>query len=59
MSSKDLPFTQQDLRAAIPERCFEANVWRSSAYLILDLAIIAALYAALSQVSVWNGRYCF
>lgn len=53
MSSKDLPFTQQDLRAAIPDRCFEANAWRSSAYLVLDLAIIAALYAALTQVSAW------
>lgn len=53
MTTKDLPFTQQDLRAAIPDRCFEANAWRSSAYLVFDLAIIAALYAALTQVNVW------
>ena len=53
MNTKDLPFTQQDLRAAIPDRCFEANGWRASAYLVFDLLVIAALYWSLSQVNAW------
>lgn len=53
MSTKDLPFTQQDLHAAIPARCFEPNVWRASAYLLFDLMVIAGLYWALTQVNAW------
>ncbi|NQY15453.1 MAG: DUF3474 domain-containing protein, partial [Henriciella sp.] len=49
MSASDLPFTQQDLRRAIPDRCFEPNLWRSMAYLVFDLAVIAGLYAILAQ----------
>lgn len=41
------------LRAAIPDRCFQPNVWRSLCYLIFDLLLIAACYAALSHTSVW------
>lgn len=53
MSAPDLPFTQQDLRRAIPDRCFEPNLWRSMAYLVFDLAVIAGLYAILAQTSLW------
>lgn len=45
--------TESELRAAIPERCLQANGWRSSAYLVFDLAMIALCYGALSQVSAW------
>lgn len=53
MSQNTLPFTVQDLHAAIPERCFKPNTARSFAYLAFDLAIIAGLYAILAQTSVW------
>ncbi|MEL8056979.1 MAG: fatty acid desaturase [Pseudomonadota bacterium] len=53
MSASDLPFTTQDLRAAIPDRCFQPSMARSFAYLVFDLTIIAALYLVLSQTSAW------
>ena len=53
MNSPDLPFTQQQLRDAIPERCFQPSAARSFAYLAFDLAVIAGLYAILTQTSVW------
>ncbi len=53
MVSKDLPFTVQELRAAIPDRCFQPDTARSFAYLVFDLAMIAILYAILMQTSAW------
>ena len=53
MASKELPFTTQELRAAIPERCFQPSTLRSFSYLAFDLVVIAALYAALTQTSAW------
>jgi len=50
------PFTLQDLRDAIPKECFEKNVFRSFAYLALDVGIVAALaYGAyaLNNPLVW------
>ncbi len=41
------PFSLQDIRSAIPEKCFVKDALRSSAYLALDLGIVAGLaYAA-------------
>jgi acyl-lipid omega-3 desaturase len=49
-----LPFTLQDVRTAIPPHCFQANLWRSLAYLFLDLGLVALLYWATFQLnSVW------
>lgn len=54
----DLPFTRADLKAAIPEHCFEPSNARSFAHLAFDLFAIAAAYGALyglkaSGVSAW------
>jgi len=49
----DLPFTEADLRAAIPARCFQPSALRSSAYLVFDVALIALCYAGLAQGLAW------
>ncbi|NER79417.1 MAG: fatty acid desaturase [Leptolyngbya sp. SIO1D8] len=41
---QELPFTLQDLKAAIPAYCFEPSTIRSLAYFFLDIGIIAGLY---------------
>lgn len=46
-------FTRADLKAAIPDHCFRADAVRSSAYLLMDLGLIAVCYWALSLVSAW------
>ena len=49
----DPNLTEAKLRALVPDRCFQPNIWRSSAYLVFDLILIAACYIALANVSVW------
>lgn len=44
LERETLPFTLQDVRKAIPEHCFQSNVWRSLAYFMLDLGLITGLY---------------
>jgi acyl-lipid omega-3 desaturase len=39
----ELPFTLQDLKAAIPAYCFVPSVWKSLFYFFLDVSIIAGL----------------
>jgi len=53
MAQTELPFTIKDLHAAIPERCFQPDTGRAFAYLFFDLALIAALYTALTFTSAW------
>ena len=53
MSQTDLPFTIEDLHKAIPKRCFRPDTGRAFAYLAFDLAVIAGLYAILTQTSAW------
>ncbi|MEM9376425.1 MAG: fatty acid desaturase [Pseudomonadota bacterium] len=53
MSSTNLNFTVQDLRQAIPDRCFQPNGWRACLYLVFDLCVIAGLYFILSQTQAW------
>lgn len=48
-----LPFTLQDLKAAIPAHCFEPSVSRSLAYFFLDVGIISALYAIAYHLNSW------
>jgi len=38
------PFTVGQLRRAIPAHCFERSLVKSSAYLIVDLVVVALLY---------------
>ncbi|MCU0570257.1 MAG: fatty acid desaturase [Oculatellaceae cyanobacterium Prado106] len=49
----ELPFTLQDLKAAIPAACFEPSVGRSLAYFFLDLGLIAGLYAIAHTLNSW------
>lgn len=44
-TGSELPFTLQQLKAAIPAQCFEPSTSRSLAYFFLDIGIIAGLYA--------------
>jgi acyl-lipid omega-3 desaturase len=50
---QDLPFTLQELRAAIPEACFTPSTGRSLAYFFLDMGIIAGLYWLAATINAW------
>ncbi|MBE9233642.1 DUF3474 domain-containing protein [Cuspidothrix issatschenkoi LEGE 03284] len=55
-SSQDaekLPFTLQDLKAAIPAECFEPNVLKSLYYFFRDVVIVAGLYALANYLDSW------
>ncbi len=52
-TTQELPFTEKQLRDAIPARCFQPSAWRSMAYLVFDLTLIALCYYALSLTSAW------
>ena len=49
----ELPFTLQDLKAAIPASCFEPSTGRSLAYFFLDIGIVTALYALAATLDSW------
>lgn len=49
----ELPFTLQDIKAAIPAYCFEPSVRKSLSYFFLDISIIAGLYAIASSLDSW------
>lgn len=49
-SRQHLPFTLQDIRAAIPPHCFQSSASRSLAYFFLDIGLIAALYWAAASI---------
>lgn len=49
----DLPFTLQELKAAIPAYCFEPSVWKSLSYFFLDISIIGGLYVTASLINSW------
>jgi omega-3 fatty acid desaturase (delta-15 desaturase) len=51
--TKDLPFTLQDVREAIPAHCFKSSTWRSMAYAIGDILIVAGLFALAAYVDSW------
>ncbi|OKH19271.1 fatty acid desaturase [[Limnothrix rosea] IAM M-220] len=50
---QDLPFTLKDVKAAIPEYCFQPSAFRSLAYFFLDIGIIAGLYAIAAYIDSW------
>jgi acyl-lipid omega-3 desaturase len=52
-SRRDLPFTLQDLKQAIPAKCFEPSIPRSLAYFFLDLGLISGLYAIAYSLQAW------
>lgn len=53
LQRESLPFTLQDIRAAIPEHCFESSLGRSLAYASLDFGIVAGLYALAAYIHQW------
>ena len=48
-----LPFTLQDLKAAIPPECFQPSVLKSLYYFFRDIAIIIGLYALATYIDSW------
>lgn len=50
---RELPFTLQDLKAAIPPECFQPVLWKSVFYLVRDLLVIGLLYAIASYLDSW------
>lgn len=49
----ELPFTLQDIKAAIPAHCFEPSVWKSLSYFFIDISIIAGLYFIAYKLDSW------
>jgi acyl-lipid omega-3 desaturase len=55
-SSEDqekLPFTLQDLKAAIPAECFQPSVTKSLYYFFRDVLIVGLLYAVANYLDSW------
>jgi omega-3 fatty acid desaturase (delta-15 desaturase) len=56
-SHKDLssapPFGLADIRAAIPDHCWERNAWKSAAYLVRDVAFVFGLAAGAYTLNTW------
>lgn len=48
-------FTMKDLLSAIPEHCYERSALKSSAYVVMDFAMIGALAYAASHISTLLG----
>ncbi len=51
--SSELPFTLQQLKAAIPSECFVPSTGKSLFYFFLDISIISGLYAAAHALDSW------
>jgi omega-3 fatty acid desaturase (delta-15 desaturase) len=49
----ELPFTLQQLKAAIPAECFQPSLGRSLFYFFLDISIIAGLFALATYLDSW------
>lgn len=49
----ELPFTLQELKAAIPKYCFEPSDWKSLAYFFTDILIIGLLYGVFAYLNSW------
>jgi omega-3 fatty acid desaturase (delta-15 desaturase) len=52
-AAQELPFTLQDLKAAIPDSCFRPSTARSLAYFALDVGIIAGLAGLAYSLNSW------
>jgi acyl-lipid omega-3 desaturase len=53
LQRETLPFTLQDVRAAIPAHCFTPSAGRSLSYFFRDVAIVAGLYALAYKLDSW------
>ncbi len=52
-SRHDLPFTLADVRAAIPDHCFQPNTARSLAYALWDVGVVAGLFFLAASIDQW------
>ena len=52
-SRQDLPFTLADVRAAIPDHCFQPNTARSLAYALWDIGIVTGLFFLAATIDRW------
>jgi acyl-lipid omega-3 desaturase len=50
---QDLPFTLSDVRAAIPDYCFQPKVWRSLAYAAWDVGVVSGLTILAATIDTW------
>lgn len=48
--SEDPPFTLKDIKNAIPPHCFERSFLKSTFYLLIDLAMVSALFYLAMKV---------
>jgi omega-3 fatty acid desaturase (delta-15 desaturase) len=53
VTSTELPFTLQQLKAAIPAHCFQPSVWKSLSYFCLDIGLIIGLYVIAVSLNSW------
>lgn len=51
--STKLPFTLQELKAAIPPECFQPHLGKSFFYFFRDILIIGLLYAVANYLDSW------
>lgn len=49
----ELPFTLQQLKAAIPAYCFQPSVAKSLSYFFLDVGIVSGLYGLAHYLDSW------
>ena len=47
------PFGLADIRAAIPDHCWERNAWKSAGYLVRDVALVFAFAAGAYALNTW------
>jgi hypothetical protein len=47
------PFGLADIRAAIPDHCWERNALKSASYLARDVALVFAFAAAAYALNTW------
>jgi acyl-lipid omega-3 desaturase len=50
---QDLPFTLADVRAAIPDYCFQPKTWRSLAYAFWDIGVVTGLFFLAATIDAW------
>lgn len=50
---QDLPFTLADVRAAIPDHCFQPNTARSLAYAFWDIGVVTGLFFLAATIDSW------
>jgi acyl-lipid omega-3 desaturase len=50
---RDLPFSLADVRAAIPDYCFQPKTWRSLSYASWDIGVVTGLFFLAATIDAW------